>query len=192
MKNPSTVGLVIRGQEQGHPEPPWAPGEARLLKPAAGTARQGHGVKKKNQTKKPRHKQPLGKRARNFFAHKNQTVSYRKAFPIPPPATLACPSSAGCLDAEVSWCLWFFNHRVLALSGFVWGFVQKRYLWPAAEVGFPLSSVSGYWTASSLSPSVNYFLPACHLAVTSAGSIDLVTVPFQTCLKFQLTSIILR
>lgn len=61
-----------------------------------------------------------------------------------------------------------------------------------AEVVFPLSSLSGDWEAPSLSLPINYFLPACHLAATSAGSIDIVTVHFQMALKFKLTQIFPR
>ena len=105
-----------------------------------------------------------------------------------------CPAhrAQAVLKLTVSWCLWFYNHKVLAWSAFVWGFVQKIYLWPMAEVLFPLSSLSGYWEAPSVSTSVNYFLLACHLAVTSTGSTDLVTVHFQTGLEFKLTQIIPR
>lgn len=50
---------------------------------------------------------------------------------------------------------------------------------PAAEVVLLLSALSGYWQAPSPSPSVNYFLPACLLAATSAGCRDWATVHFK-------------
>lgn len=88
----------------------------------------------------------LWKCASNFFAYKNQNKSYGKAFPIPP-SMLAWLLSADCLKAKVCWCLWFSSHKVSSFS--LWSFVQRKYLWLAAEVGFPLSCLSGFWEASS-------------------------------------------
>lgn len=99
----------------------------------------------------------LWKRASNFFAHKkNQKKLYGKAFLIPP-SMLAWVQSVSKLKFAGA-C--GFPATGLAHSVFVW----RQHLWPAAEVGFPLSSLSGYWEAPSLGPLVNCFLPACHLA----------------------------
>lgn len=62
----------------------------------------------------------------------------------------------------------------------------------SARSVFPLPSLSGYWEAPCPSPSGNCFLPACPLAVASAGSTDPVTMRFQRGLKFKLTQFIPR